>query len=60
MRFQAVVRPRPELYEIPTRLGHTHHRHVEMTALDHPLQSGEDFFIGQIASGAEEDEGVRM
>src|SRR5262249_26531225 len=33
-------------------------RHVEMAAFHHRLQRGEDFLVGQIARGPEEDQGV--
>jgi hypothetical protein len=60
MFLEAVVRPRSKLLEAPTGFGDTDHRRVEVTALDHCLQRGEDLFVGQIARGPEEDQGVRM
>ena len=58
--LEAVVRPGPELVEVPTGLGHADDRHVEVAAFHHRLQRREDFLVGQIARGAEEDQGVGM
>jgi hypothetical protein len=46
------------LVEIPAGLGHTDHRHVEAAAFQHRLQRVEDLLVGQVARGAEEDQGV--
>ena len=54
------ARPRLELVEIPARLGHADHRHVEVAALHHRLQRREDLLVGQIARGAEEHQRVGM
>ena len=50
----------PGAVEIPAGLGHADHRHVEVAALDHRLQRREDLLVGQVAGGAEEDQGVGM
>ena len=47
-----------QLVEVPTVLGDADDGAVEVAALDHGLQRGEDLFVGEIAGGAEEDEGV--
>ena len=54
--------PRPglELVEVPAGLGHADDRHVEVAALHHRLQRREDLLVGQIAGGAEEDQGIGM
>ena len=58
--LEAVARPGPELVEVPAGLGHADDRHVEVAAFHHRLQRREDFLVGQIARGAEEDQGVGM
>ena len=58
--LEAVARPGPELVEVPAGLGHADDRHVEVAALHHRLQRREDLLVGQIAGGAEEDQGVGM
>ena len=60
MFLEAVVCPRPKLFEVPTSFGHTDNRHVEVAAFDHRLQRRENFLVGQIARGAEENQGVGM
>ena len=47
-----------ELVEVPAGLGDADDGDVEGAAFDHRLERGEDFFVGEVAGGAEEDEGV--
>ena len=47
-----------ELVGVPSGLGYADDRDVKRAALDHGLEGGEDFFVGEIACGAEEDECV--
>ena len=54
------MRRASKLIEVPTGLGHADDRHVEVAALHHRLQRREDLLVGQIAGGAEEDQGVGM
>ena len=58
--LQAVVRAGLKLFEVPTGFGHADDRHVEVAALHHRLQRREDLLVGQIAGGAEKDQGVGM
>ena len=60
MLLEAVVRPRPKLVQVPTRFGHADDRHVEVAAFDHRLQRRKNLLVGQIARGAEENQGVGM
>src|SRR5262249_15195753 len=52
--------PCPKLFEVPTRFSHTDDRHIEVATFKHGLQSWENFLVGQIARGTEEDQGVGM
>src|SRR5262249_40171800 len=54
----AVARAGPHLVESPPRLRHTDDGHVEVAAARHRLQGREDLLVGEVAGGAEEDEGV--
>ena len=56
--LEAVPRALLELLEPPARAGHAHHRHVQRAAAGQALERGEDLLVGEIAGGAEEDEGV--
>ncbi len=47
-----------QLVEIPSGLGNADYWNCEGPAFNHCLQSGKDFFICEVAGGAEEDEGV--
>src|SRR5262249_1509690 len=58
--FNAVLRSRPELLEIPTSFGHTDDRHTEVSALDHRLQCRKNLFVRQIPGRTEKDQGIRM
>jgi hypothetical protein len=58
--LDAVSRPRSKLINIPTCLGHPDNRHVEVAAFDHRLQRRKDFLVGEIATGTEEDQRIRM
>src|SRR5882762_6536963 len=49
-----------ELVEVPARFGDTDDRHVEVTALQHRLERRKDFFVSQVARGAEENKGIGM
>src|SRR5262249_60778613 len=57
---EAVLGPGPELFEVPTRLRHADHRHVEVAALHHRLQRGKDLLVREITRRAEEYERIRM
>ena len=57
--LNAVSCPRPELVNGPSSVCDTNDRHVEMTAANHGLKRRENLLVGEIAGGAEEDEGVR-
>ena len=58
MLFERVFGAGFELVEVPAGLGDADDGDVEGSALDHRLQRGKDFFVGEVAGGAEEDEGV--
>ena len=58
--LDALSRPRLQLIEVPTRLGHADDRHVEVAALGHRLQRRKDLLEGQIAGRAEKDERVGL
>src|SRR5262245_45018571 len=60
MFLKAVMRPRPELVEIPTSFGHADDRHIQVSTLDHRLQCRENLFVGQIPSRTEKDQSIRM
>ena len=49
-----------ELVEIPAGLGDSDDGDVEGSSLDHGLEGGKDFFVGEVAGGAEEDECVGL
>src|SRR5262249_3494490 len=55
---EAVLGASAELVQRPARFGDADDGDVEITAPDHFLQGGEDLFVGEVAGGAEEDEGV--
>src|SRR5215831_18913998 len=52
--LDAVSCSRSELIDIPTRLGHSDNRHVEVAVFRHRLERRKDFLVGQIARGTEE------
>ncbi len=56
--LDALAGASPELLESPARLRDPDDRHVETSAPAHRLQGGEDLLVGEVASGAEEDERV--
>src|SRR6266851_3065341 len=56
--LQAVFRPSTQLIEIPAGLGDADNRNVEMPALRHGLQRGENFLVSEVACGAKENERV--
>src|SRR5579863_1586139 len=59
MRREAFVHMRLKLFEGPVRSGYTDNRNVQVAALQHRLQCGENFLVGQIAGGTKENQGVR-
>src|SRR5262249_23522645 len=58
--FNAVMRSRPELLEIPISFGHADDRHSEVSALDHRLQGRKNLFVRQIPGRTEKDQSIRM
>src|SRR5215469_11979298 len=58
--LQAILCPSAKLIEIPSCFGHADDRYIEMSSLYHRLQGGENLLVSQIASGAEENERVRV
>jgi hypothetical protein len=58
--FQAVVGPRPELLDVPTRFGNTDNRHIKVAALYHCLQCRKNLLVSQVAGGAEKYQGIGM
>ena len=56
--LDALPRSRAQLVERPAGLGDANDRHVEVAALGHRLQRGEDLLVRQIARGPEEHERV--
>ena len=58
--FQAVVRPRAKLVNVPSCFGDPDDRHIEMPALHHSLKRRKNLLVSQIASRAEEYQRVRL
>src|SRR5262249_25860750 len=56
--LEALAGAGAELLELPARLRHADHRHVEVTTADHRLQRGKDLLVGEIARRAEENQRV--
>jgi hypothetical protein len=56
--LDALLRARAQLVEGPARLGDADDRHVEVAALGHRLQRGEDFLVRQIARRPEKHQRV--
>src|SRR6185369_1720837 len=56
----ALPRTFDELVAIPAGARNADHRHGHPAALHQALQGGEDLLVGEVAGGAEEDEGVRL
>src|SRR5216683_1918149 len=56
--LQAVFRPSTQLIEIPAGFGDADNRNVEMPALRHGLQRGENFLVSEVTCGAKENERV--
>ena len=46
------------MVEVPSGFGDADNGDVERPSLDHGLQRGEDLFVGEVAGGSEEDQGV--
>ncbi len=59
MLFEAVFRARLELVQIPARLCHPDHRHIEVPSFHHGLQGREDFLVGEVAGRTEKNQSVR-
>ena len=60
MFFEAVVSARPESLQIPKGFGDADYRNVQMTSLNHCLQSGKYLFVSEIAGGAKEYKRIRV
>jgi hypothetical protein len=60
MLLDTVAGPGLQLVEVPTSLGNTDHRYLEVPSFDHRLQGWKNFLIGEISGGAEEHQSVRM
>src|SRR6185437_17095584 len=58
MLAQAGARTLAQAFEVPVGTRHAYDRQVELLVLDQRLQRREDLLVGEIASGAEEDEGI--
>jgi hypothetical protein len=58
MMLKTITSPRSKLIDRPTCLCHSDHGHIQMIALQHRLQRGEDFFIRQIARGSVKNKGI--
>src|SRR6476646_11759387 len=58
--LDTVSRPRSELINIPTCLGYSDNRHVEVASFDHRIQRRKYFLVGEIASSTEENQRIRM
>ena len=58
MLCQRILGAGLELVEIPASLRNTDDGDVEMSPLDHGLKCREDFFVGEVPGGAEEDKSV--
>jgi hypothetical protein len=55
---EGVLSPGFELVEVPSGFGDADDGDVERASLDHGLEGGKDLFVGEVACGSEEDEGV--
>ena len=60
MFFQTVLGAGLELVKVPAGPGHADNGHVKVAAFYHGLQRREDFFVCQVAGGAEKHQGVAM
>src|SRR5439155_14479941 len=58
--LQTISCPGLQLVEVPACFGDADDRNVEVPALQHRLQSREDFFVSQVARGAEKDKSIGM
>ena len=58
--FERVLGAGFEVIEVPAGLGDADDGNIEAFVLDEALQGGEDLFVGEIAGGSEEDEGVGL
>jgi hypothetical protein len=57
--LDALARVLDELLEAPAGARHADHRHLELAApRDQALERRKDLAVGEVAGGAEEDEGV--
>ncbi len=56
---QAVVGALAQLLHAPARMRHADDRQVQSVAQHHRLQRGVDLLVGQVAGGAEKDQGIR-
>jgi len=58
--FQTIADAAAQLVEGPAGPAYADDRHVERPSFDHRLKRWEDLFVGEVASRAEENEGVGM
>src|SRR5207302_1696695 len=58
MFFEAIFRPGLELVEVPARFGDADDRQIKVAALQHRLESREDFLVSQVASGAKKHQSI--
>src|SRR5882724_469378 len=58
--FQTVFGSGTKLVQIPSGFGDADDGYIQMAALHHRLQGRENFLVGQVARGPEENEGVRV
>ena len=56
---QAVVRTLAQLLHAPARMRHADDRQVQSVMQHHRLQCRKDLLVGQVAGGAEKDQGIR-
>jgi hypothetical protein len=58
MLFETILGAGRKLAQVPTRFGDANDRHVEVPALQHRMERWEDFFVGQVAGGAEKHQRI--
>jgi hypothetical protein len=56
--LNALAGPLAQPGQVPARAGDPDDRHLQAVPLDQPEQGREDLLVGEVAGGAEEDEGV--
>src|SRR5215469_12175393 len=58
--LEALPGTRAKPIEVPSGLGYTDHRYVQVSAFHHCLQRREDLLVSKVARSTEENERVRM